>query len=101
MQERLPERRSAVAAVHFEGDAEQALGRRRLAFEELLLVQLGLLRRRRLRRSSASAPALDGERELTARWLAEMLPFALTGDQLARSRSSTATSPTSARCRGC
>ena len=24
---------------------------------------------------------LDGERELTARWLAQMLPFALTGDQ--------------------
>ncbi|MGO9886240.1 MAG: ATP-dependent DNA helicase RecG [Solirubrobacteraceae bacterium] len=80
-EERLPERGSAVAAVHFEGDIEQALGRRRLAFEELLLVQLALLRRRRLRRSGATAPALDGERELTARWLSEMLPFTLTSDQ--------------------
>ncbi len=27
------------------------------------------------------APVLDGERELTARWLAQLLPFPLTGDQ--------------------
>ena len=32
-------------------------------------------------RAARRAPVLDGERELTARWLAEMLPFALTGDQ--------------------
>ncbi|MDQ6835087.1 MAG: ATP-dependent DNA helicase RecG [Actinomycetota bacterium] len=81
--ERLPERRSALAAVHFDGDAAQGLGRRRLAFEELLLVQLGLLRRRRLRRRGTEAPVLDSQRELTARWLETMLPFAPTGDQLA------------------
>jgi ATP-dependent DNA helicase RecG len=81
--ERLPERRSAVAAAHFEGDQEQALGRRRLAFDELLLAQLALLRRRRLRRSGVIAPVLDQPRELTARWLATMLPFSLTGDQQA------------------
>ena len=81
--ERLPERHSALAAVHLAGgEAEQMLGRRRLAFEELLLVQLALLRRRRLRRRGSSAPALDGERELTSRWLSTMLPFTLTGDQL-------------------
>ena len=81
--ERLPERRSAVAAVHFAGDDAQALGRRRLAFEELLLVQLALLRRRRRRRGGAHARALDGDRELTARWLETMLPFTPTGDQWA------------------
>ena len=77
------QRRSAVAAAHFEGDQEQALGRRRLAFDELLLAQLALLRRRRLRRSGVIAPVLDQPRELTARWLATMLPFSLTGDQQA------------------
>jgi ATP-dependent DNA helicase RecG len=79
--EQLPERRAALAAMHFESDDEQTEGRRRLAFEELLLVQLALLRRRRLRRHSAVAPVLDGSPDLSARWLAEMLPFAPTGDQ--------------------
>jgi ATP-dependent DNA helicase RecG len=81
--EGLPERSSALAAVHLEGDdAEQALGRRRLAFEELLLVQLALLRRRRMRSHSSRALALDGPAELSGRWLSEMLPFAPTADQL-------------------
>jgi ATP-dependent DNA helicase RecG len=82
--EQLPERGSALAAVHLSGgDAEQALGRRRLAFEEFLLMQLAFLRRRRLRRRSSAAPVLDGPRELTARWLATELPFVPTDDQLA------------------
>jgi ATP-dependent DNA helicase RecG len=79
--ERLPGRRCALTAVHLEGDEEQALGRRRLAFDELLLVQLALLRRRRLRRSGSEAPVLDGAPELSARWLSEMLPFVPTADQ--------------------
>jgi ATP-dependent DNA helicase RecG len=79
--EQLPERRAALAAMHFDTDDEQAQGRRRLAFEELLLVQLALLRRRRLRSRGTVAPALDGPAQLSARWLAEMLPFAPTGDQ--------------------
>jgi ATP-dependent DNA helicase RecG len=80
--ERLCDRAGALRAIHFPtsaADAERA--RRRLAFEELLLIQLMLLRRRRARRSGARAPALDGPRELTARWLDHALPFALTGDQ--------------------
>jgi len=81
--ERLPERRSAVAAMHLTGDeSEQTLGRRRLAFDELLLVSLALLRRRRRRDCGTVAPVLDGEPELTARWVTRMLPFALTRDQL-------------------
>ncbi|HEY2317178.1 MAG TPA: ATP-dependent DNA helicase RecG [Solirubrobacteraceae bacterium] len=79
--ERLPGRRCALAAVHLAGEEEQAVGRRRLAFEELLLVQLALLRRRRLRRAGSAAPALDAQPSLSARWLAQMLPFAPTGDQ--------------------
>ncbi|MBV9820124.1 MAG: ATP-dependent DNA helicase RecG [Solirubrobacterales bacterium] len=78
--ERLPERREALAALHFDADDEHA-ARRRLAFEELLLAQLALLRRRRLRGRGRSAPALDGAPERSRRWLTELLPFALTGDQ--------------------
>jgi ATP-dependent DNA helicase RecG len=90
--EELPDRPAALAATHFptgttragdgRTDSELVLGRRRLAFDELLLVQLVLLRRRTMRRETSTAPVLDGERELTARWLQEMLPFSLTGDQV-------------------
>ncbi|MGZ4228239.1 MAG: ATP-dependent DNA helicase RecG [Solirubrobacteraceae bacterium] len=80
--EQLPGRADALSAVHFPAvEAEADLGRRRLAFDELLLAQLALLRRRGTR-ELAAGPALDGERELTARWLSEMLPFVLTGDQV-------------------
>jgi ATP-dependent DNA helicase RecG len=80
--EGLPDRSAALAAVHFpERASDQVDGRRRLAFEELLLVQLALLRRRASRAESVSAPVLDGPRELTARWLGHLLPFTLTGDQ--------------------
>jgi ATP-dependent DNA helicase RecG len=80
--EQLPDRPAALTAMHFpssEGEAED--GRRRLAFDELLLVQLALLRRRARRESAAAAPSLDGLRELTKRWLDGGLPFPLTGDQ--------------------
>ncbi|HTU83930.1 MAG TPA: ATP-dependent DNA helicase RecG [Solirubrobacteraceae bacterium] len=82
--ERLPDRAGALLGAHF-GDSDPAmeLARQRLAFDELLLVQLALLRRRLQRRSSSSAPVLDVDRELTARWLETMLPFRLTGDQQA------------------
>jgi ATP-dependent DNA helicase RecG len=98
--ERLPDRAAALAAMHFgtgtagrgtaaapgisadeQPDPAGPPGRRRLAFEELLLVQLALLGRRRLRRSGARAPVCDRPGSLSARWVAEMLPFAPTGDQ--------------------
>ncbi|MGA2163964.1 MAG: ATP-dependent DNA helicase RecG [Solirubrobacteraceae bacterium] len=80
--ERLPDRAGALAAVHFPRDGEEAEGGRvRLAFEELLLMQLALLRRRALR-GSGTATELAGPRELTTRWLQE-LPFAPTADQTA------------------
>ncbi|HEY2436277.1 MAG TPA: ATP-dependent DNA helicase RecG [Solirubrobacteraceae bacterium] len=77
--EALPDRPAALAFAHFQSGDDAA--RRRLAFEEMLLLQLALLRRRALRRESSTAPALDSERALTARWLSEGLPLALTGDQ--------------------
>jgi ATP-dependent DNA helicase RecG len=80
--ERLPERQAALTAAHFpDGEEEPEQARRRLAFEELLLAQLVLLRRRRHREHAREAPVLDGPRELTERWLAQLLPFALTADQ--------------------
>ena len=78
--ERLPDRAAALDAAHF---GEQEGGRRRLAFEELLLVQIALLRRRARRREGARADALLAPGELTRRWLADSLPFAPTGDQRA------------------
>ncbi len=83
VRERLPDRAAALTEAHFAAsDAGLELARQRLAFDELLLAQLVLLRRRMRRRSSSKAPVLAGERELTARWLADMLPFSLTGDQI-------------------
>ena len=76
--ERLPDRAPALDAAHF-GDHEG--GRRRLAFEELLLVQVALLRRRARRREGARAEPLVAPGELTRRWLGDSLPFAPTGDQ--------------------
>ncbi len=79
--ERLAGRADALSAVHFPASAADSdEGRRRLAFDELLLAQLALLRRRGTR-DQAGAPVLDEPRDLTERWLAQMLPFALTGDQ--------------------
>jgi ATP-dependent DNA helicase RecG len=80
--EGLPDRRAALTAAHFpaaDGDLETA--RRRLAFDELLLAQLALRRRRQAHEESLSAPVFDGPGEITARWLSELLPFELTGDQ--------------------
>ncbi|MFI4984733.1 MAG: ATP-dependent DNA helicase RecG [Solirubrobacterales bacterium] len=80
--QRLPDRPSALAAMHFPRDRQDAeAGRERLAFEELLLAQLMFLRRRARRRERAGAPALGEPPTLTERWLGHGLPFALTGDQ--------------------
>src|SRR6202035_968926 len=81
--ERLPDRASALAAMHFPRVPEDTeTGRRRLAFEELLLTQLALLRRRARRRANAGAPRLIEEPTLIERWLTSGLPFAPTRDQI-------------------
>jgi ATP-dependent DNA helicase RecG len=79
----LPDRAGALAAMHFPRAGEDLeLGRRRLAFEELLLGQLTFLRRRAARSALSSAVALDEEPGLSERWLRQGLPFAPTADQL-------------------
>jgi ATP-dependent DNA helicase RecG len=81
--EGLPERAAALAAVHFpEDEAETEAARRRLAFEELLLLKLALLARKRARREAHSAAVLGPTGELVGPWLAS-LPFDLTADQRA------------------
>ena len=81
--ERLPERAAALSAMHFPRAPEDLeTGRRRLAFEELLLTQLVFLRRRATRRASGGASALAEPATLSARWLEHELPFEPTGDQL-------------------
>jgi ATP-dependent DNA helicase RecG len=82
--EGLPDRASALAAMHFPCASEDPeAGRRRLAFEELLLTQLLFQRRRAIRSARTGAYVLAEAPSLSARWLAEALPFEPTGDQRA------------------
>src|SRR6266545_268355 len=77
VRERLPIKADALHALHRPRTLEEAeRGRRRLAFDELLLLQLGLARRTREREREV-APALGEPGELLARYR-EALPFALT-----------------------
>ncbi len=78
--EGLPDRPAAVAAAHF---GDQEAGRRRLAFDELLLDQLLQLRLREERDAGVRGQPLAEEASLTTRWREELLPFTPTGDQLA------------------
>jgi len=81
--ERLPDRPAALAAAHFpESDDDFERARRRLALEELLLLELSLGRRRRRRRARRRAAALGLTGELVEHWRAG-LPFDLTGEQRA------------------
>ncbi len=75
--ERLPDLPAALDAAHF-GDQEP--GRRRLAFDELLLTQLAFLKRRAVRRSAAQALPLAAQGTLNDAWT-QTLPFTLTEDQ--------------------
>jgi ATP-dependent DNA helicase RecG len=78
--ERLPLRADALHALHRPRSLEEAeAGRQRLAFDELLLLQLGLARRTR-ERERETAPALGAPGELIQRYRAA-LPFVLTEHQ--------------------
>ncbi len=82
-QQLLPDRASALAAMHFPRDVQDTeQGRERLAFDELLLTQLVFLLRRARRREHEGASALEQAPQMSARWLSQELPFAPTGDQL-------------------
>jgi ATP-dependent DNA helicase RecG len=77
---RLPLKPDALYALHRPRSLEEAeQGRRRLAFDELLTLQIGLARRRALREQSV-APAFAPPAELVRRY-GEVLPFRLTRDQ--------------------
>jgi ATP-dependent DNA helicase RecG len=81
--EGLPDRASALAAMHFpRGPADPPAGRERLAFEELLLEQLLFLRRRAGRLARGGARELAEQPSLSERWLTSGLPFEPTRDQL-------------------
>jgi len=84
--EGLPDRAAALLAVHFAADEdEREAGRRRLAYEELLLDQLLLARRRAARSARSGAAEFAAPGALTSRWLGA-LPFTPTDDQLAAIR---------------
>jgi len=79
--ERLADRAACLAAAHFpDREEDERDARRRLAFEELLVLQLALASRRRARREGRRARALAARGVIVDRWLWS-LPFELTGDQ--------------------
>ena len=81
--EGLPNRSAALVATHFpEQEGELWEARRRLAFEELFLLELMLAARRRSRSAAGRGLPLAPVGRLVERWLAS-LPFAPTGDKLA------------------
>ncbi len=72
-------RREAIAKVHFpRGPEEFEQARRTLAFEEFLLLQIGLLRRRK--EQARAGRALNPDPRLLQRFLSK-LPFPLTPSQ--------------------
>ncbi len=78
--ERLPLRADALAAIHRPRSLPEAEAARvRLAFDELLVLRLALLRTAAAR-ASASAQQLGAPGELLTRYR-ESLPFTLTADQ--------------------
>ncbi len=80
--ERLCERAAALSAAHFpDREEDERDARRRLAFEELFLLQLAVAGRRRSRREGRRARPLAARGVVVDRWRWS-LPFELTADQL-------------------
>jgi ATP-dependent DNA helicase RecG len=76
----LPDLASALQQIHFPDSTDQlAAAGRRLAFEELLYVQLGVLQRRH-ELQQRTAPAIQTDEDVLARFTA-ILPFAFTAAQ--------------------
>ncbi|MGH7579762.1 MAG: DEAD/DEAH box helicase, partial [Gemmatimonadales bacterium] len=77
----LPPLTEALRAVHRPASAEEAeRGRRRLAFDELLDLQLTLIRARAIAKRQRMGVAFEVKRDLTTR-LKHRLPWELTADQ--------------------
>jgi len=78
---RLPQAPEAMRRVHLPDTREHAeAGTRRFAFEELLVVELGVIKRRREWQTSGSAPVLAMPDVLLAGFIASLL-FAMTSAQ--------------------
>ncbi len=76
----LPPLPEAMRQLHYPDDASSLdRARRRLAFDELLGIQIGVVRRRRAWRESGTAPAIAAHE--AARGFVASLPFELTGAQ--------------------
>jgi ATP-dependent DNA helicase RecG len=79
--EKLPLRADALSAYHRPARLEDVrTARERLALEELIVLQLGLLQRRRELEEESVAPALGAPGELLAGYR-KALPFAFTPEQ--------------------
>ena len=77
----LPPLADALRAVHRPSSADEAeRGRRRLAFDELLDLQLMLIRARAVAKRQRLGVAFEIKRDLTTK-LRQNLPWELTGDQ--------------------
>jgi len=80
VEKQLPSRSDALRALHQPAGLDEAeTARKRLAFDELLVFQLGLARRR-AGREAETAPAVGEPGEVVARYRA-LLPFTLTEGQ--------------------
>jgi ATP-dependent DNA helicase RecG len=80
-EEGMPLRADAIRAAHRPRTLEEAeAARARLAFEELLVLQLSIQRQRRALEEGVQAPALGDDGDLIRRYRA-VLPFTLTDDQ--------------------
>ena len=79
-EEPLPTLREAIAQVHYPDSADAlAIAKRRLAFDDLFLLQIGLVQRKRERQAFDGIP-IDIDQPLLESWAAG-LPFRLTGTQ--------------------
>ncbi|MGH2376654.1 MAG: ATP-dependent DNA helicase RecG [bacterium] len=73
--------REALLCAHFPDDeSDQIAGRRRLAFEEFLVVQIGILQRRRALETTPRGATYGPPQGLVSRFLSS-LPFPPTGAQ--------------------
>jgi ATP-dependent DNA helicase RecG len=76
----LSELATAVRQIHFPDNQESAdEARQRLAFDEFLSIQLGMMRRRHEWKRNQGSPIAGGQAEVGA--FVESLPFQLTGAQ--------------------
>jgi ATP-dependent DNA helicase RecG len=98
--ERLAGRADALAAAHFPRSlTEVPAARRRLAFEELYLFQLALVKQRTSRKVTRSAERLPSPGPLVRRWLQS--PSSSPATSAMPSRRSTPTSSEASRCSAC